>query len=543
MGGVAWEKAHPPRRPCTTFRNVTKKGLAMRIESVKIANFRGYARETKIAMDDLTVFVGKNDIGKSSVLEALDIFFNDGKGAVKFDKSDVNVTNQKDGNQETSIAVVFAGLPDKIVIDTAAETTLKDSYLLNSENKLEIVKKYTGTSGPKIYIKALHPTNSGCSDLLLKKNADLKKMIKQYKLEEEVDTKNNVSMRAALWSHFSDDLKLQEIEIAVAKEDAKTIWSKLSAYMPVYSLFQADRENSDSDSEVQDPLKESVKEVLKDPTLEEELDKVAQKVRKKLDEVATRTVAKLKEVDPEVASSLNPVIPPSESLKWADVFKNVSITGDGDIPINKRGSGTKRLILLSFFRAEAERRLVESGTSGVIYAIEEPETSQHTENQKKLIEALQELSKINDVQVILTTHSPYIVKHLKFENLRLIEKGSNPTDRKISKVLPGQLRYPSLNEVNFIAFNESTEEYHDELYGAIDENHWLPDYRDDKERVDYISLWQGKRKEEKITMTDYIRHQIHHPENKENERYTVEQLHESICMMRDFIKQKRSESD
>ena len=44
-----------------------------------------------------------------------------------------------------------------------------------------------------------------------------------------------------------------------------------------------------------------------------------------------------------------------------------------NIPINKRGSGVKRLILFKFFRAEAERRLQESNTTSIIYAIEEPE--------------------------------------------------------------------------------------------------------------------------------------------------------------------------
>ena len=63
----------------------------MKIHSVKIKNFRGYGRETEITFDKLTVFVGKNDIGKSTVLEALDIFFNDGKGVTKIDKSDINV--------------------------------------------------------------------------------------------------------------------------------------------------------------------------------------------------------------------------------------------------------------------------------------------------------------------------------------------------------------------------------------------------------------------------------------------------------------------
>ena len=64
-------------------------------------------------------------------------------------------------------------------------------------------------------------------------------------------------------------------------------------------------------------------------------------------------------MNPDVANCLNPVIPSSDCLKWVDVFKSVSIAGDEDIPINKRGSGIKRLILLNFFRAEAERRRAE----------------------------------------------------------------------------------------------------------------------------------------------------------------------------------------
>lgn len=46
----------------------------MKIDSIKIKNFRGYKEEVKIELNDLTVFVGKNDIGKSTILEALDIF-------------------------------------------------------------------------------------------------------------------------------------------------------------------------------------------------------------------------------------------------------------------------------------------------------------------------------------------------------------------------------------------------------------------------------------------------------------------------------------
>ena len=66
----------------------------MKISQVKISNFRGYKDETVIEFNDLTVFVGKNNVGKSTVLEALDIFFNEGKGVIKLDKDDINKQGQ-----------------------------------------------------------------------------------------------------------------------------------------------------------------------------------------------------------------------------------------------------------------------------------------------------------------------------------------------------------------------------------------------------------------------------------------------------------------
>ena len=46
----------------------------MKIKKVIIRNFRAYREQKIIDIDDLTVFVGKNDVGKSTTLEALDIF-------------------------------------------------------------------------------------------------------------------------------------------------------------------------------------------------------------------------------------------------------------------------------------------------------------------------------------------------------------------------------------------------------------------------------------------------------------------------------------
>jgi len=509
----------------------------MKINTLKIKNFRSYKDEVKIHFGDLTTFVGKNDIGKSTVLEALDIFFNDGKGVIKIDKDDVNKQSLAAGDTEIVISVCFDELPANIIIDSTNQTTLQDEYLLNSSNQLEIIKKYPNGGKEKVFVKANHPTSTKCKDLLLKKNTDLQKIIKENSISCSNQTINAV-MRTSIWKHYNADLQLSEIEIDVTKGDTKTIWDKLQSYLPLYSLFQSDRKNSDGDDEVQDPLKEAVKQILSDVTLRAKFDEIATEVQRKLQEVATRTLEKIQEMNPDVASSLNPVIPAAESLKWADVFKSVSISGDDNIPINKRGSGVKRLILLNFFRAEAERRKLEENIPSIIYAIEEPETSQHTEHQKKLIKAFIELSNTDNTQVVITTHSAALVKELDFAHLRLVKNDGNT--KTIETVLPNQLPYPSLNEVNYLAFSEISEEYHNELYGFIELEGELQNYRNGKPTLPYNKILKdGSTRIEQIILTEFIRHQIHHPENTNNLRYTFAQLSDSINLMRAFIQTLR----
>lgn len=99
------------------------------------------------------------------------------------------------------------------------------------------------------------------------------------------------------------------------------------------------------------------------------------------------------------------------------------------------------MILLSFFRAEAEKRLDGTYRRNIIYAIEEPETSQHPNNQKMLLDALKDIVELSPCQILLTTHTPVLAQRLDSNSLRYIYKGNNiPTisnihDNNISEVI------------------------------------------------------------------------------------------------------------
>lgn len=177
---------------------------------------------------------------------------------------------------------------------------------------------------------------------------------------------------------------------------------------------------------------------------------------------------------------------------------------------------------------------MESGGQSIVYAIEEPETSQHPEHQRGLTAALRALSQASGTQVLLTTHSPEIVKNLTFDCLRLV---ASDAQQRVSRVEPGELPYPSLNEVSFAAFGESTAEYHDELYAHIESSGDIDAYRTNKPLMSYTKILRGgATRVEQITLTDYVRHQIHHPENTHNPRFSPVDLHQSILDMRAFIR-------
>ncbi|MGV2787674.1 AAA family ATPase, partial [Clostridium perfringens] len=61
----------------------------MKLKRLIIKNFRSYKEEIQIPIDDFTALIGKNDIGKSTILEAMEIFFNN--KLIKLESSDACV--------------------------------------------------------------------------------------------------------------------------------------------------------------------------------------------------------------------------------------------------------------------------------------------------------------------------------------------------------------------------------------------------------------------------------------------------------------------
>lgn len=393
----------------------------MRLIAAELTNFRSYAGTTRISLDRLTAFVGRNDVGKSSILDALGIFFN--HDLCKIDPTDRCVHAQD--HEVVAITCIFTDLPDSLVLDDSANTTLAAEFLLDPDGHLQIRKTYTGDRLKEdVHAIALHPTAEPAADLLTLKQPELKRLVNERDLE--ADMRSNVDMRRAVRASVGD-LNLQVRAVPLSKEGGKEIWTAIGRHLPLYALFRSDRASTDDDAEVQDPLKVAVKNAL--ATVADELAAIKTRIEEEALAVATRTVAHVATIDPNLASTLAPRF--RSEPRWDSLFK-LSFTGDHDIPINKRGSGVRRLILLGFFQAEVERRRTAQDVSDIVFAVEEPETSQHPINQLLVLEALRELSQTVGTQVVLTTHVPALAGLLPVSAVRHVEQSISGSGRTVT---------------------------------------------------------------------------------------------------------------
>jgi len=385
----------------------------MKLEKIIIKNFRCYREQISIPINSMTAIIARNDVGKSSILEAIDAFFN----AEKLEADDRSKGLRASDNVE--ISCIFIEIPEQLIIDTDNLISPSNEYLLNSNRKLEIRKVFSGAAlkCDEIYIHALHPTAANFDDLLSLTIAQLRARARLLGVNlNGVNETVKSALRHAIWMSVPDE----NLEKVVVELEIKTsIWKSLQNILPMFQLFKSDRPSSDQDAEAQDPIKFAIKEALKQKAAELEI--IGEHVKQQVKAVTDLTIEKLGEMDPELASQLDSNF---SAFNWSKVF-SVSLTNENQIPLNKRGSGVRRLFLINFFRAKAEQLRYERDVQDVIYAIEEPETSQHPNNQLLLLSALKELALEDFNQVIFTTHNPVLVGRVDRKSIRFIEKLEN----------------------------------------------------------------------------------------------------------------------
>lgn len=215
--------------------------------------------------------------------------------------------------------------------------------------------------------------------------------------------------------------------------------------------------------------------------------------------------------------------------------------------MHEKGNGMQRAVALALLQVYAEELTRNPNSTEpskpFFLFIDEPEICLHPHGQEKLLNALIEISKTK--QVFLATHSPYFLatKHLKNIGLHIFNRDSDVLFVEEASVRPLLPWSPSWGEINFRAYKLPTEEFHNELYGHLQEisscftlpafDSWL-----NANGIEYSKIWIKETKAapeppSKVTLQTFIRNKIHHPENStmRPDIFTSDELYQSIREM------------
>lgn len=432
----------------------------MKLHSIKIEGFRRHYK-TEILCSDATFLIGPNNIGKSSILKAIEYLLTDIQKMPDYDfYSILNENNE---------VVQFC---DEVVITGEFRDVPPNAYEWKGFNKQRMFKYdpqdtnesgyrifykktfYKGKSKNKIEMKqykiTLKDSFKECSTLEDYINKGLnKEIVEELFSDKKLNTKVNNDMLKVLEDKGIDQLFDVDEQDTIWFENPGGIPGNVTHRLPKFLLI-SDKPDSEELSGKNGTLIKTLTQLFEDVRDRSENFKKAQLYLNKL----------AKELDPndensefaQLLSSLNRVVgdvfpdttfyAEANLSKPDDVIKptfDVQLGSNINTPVEYQGAGVIRSAIFALlrFRSMRESKLSSSEyTRPLLIAFEEPEIYLHPQAAKQMRDIIYELAKDKNNQIICTTHSPYMIDlskdtHQVLNSMYLIDEKVDKDNKNI----------------------------------------------------------------------------------------------------------------
>lgn len=398
----------------------------MKIRDVKIKNFRTL-KDTSISFDDITTFIGPNGTGKSTVLRALNWFFNGSRNG--------DLTNEDCSfgavNEDIEVQVTFDNL-------TPADRTTLGAYVPQGVNTFTAWKRRI--PGGNEYLSANAKGFGKFTEIKAAMKARDKKEV--YGALRTAHPELNLpsastapAIDAALrkWEASNTGQLADVPEVLQTDFFGFNSGGKMSGLFD-FVLITADMRGSEESQDVKaSAIGKILERFINRAIADEKIGKIVEKSRvsqqKTYDKMFGKPLSAMTAKLNEVVTSYSPgrsvlITPANVELKAPRTTFDVSVVdGSTKTAVEHQGHGFQRTLLISTLQLLAQFGAAQGG--GVIcLAIEEPELFQHPIQALTFAKVLRSLAEdeTKRMQVCYATHSPYFVDAQNFAQVRRLTR-------------------------------------------------------------------------------------------------------------------------
>ena len=416
----------------------------MRIRSVRICNFRGFKDET-VDFDLHTCLLGPNGTGKSTVLAALNVFFQEPSSATNVSSLSAEDFHNGNTSDPVRITVTFSELSDKAQQEFS-HYVRHNELIATAEARFdeEMSQAPVRRFGECLVFRKFAPYFEADKD---KARADrLRELFKE--VTEGVVGFPQVGPKPSK-QKMIDSLRQYEeqnpdkchlvpsSDLFYGPTGGKHKFDEFMQWVYIPAVKEASAEAEEAGNTALGKLLQRT--VRRTADFDEALNKLRKKTMDEYDALLEKEQPVLKGISDRLAGRLATYSHSDASLDvvWLQGSdKSVTINepratvkaqeGPFRGSLSRFGHGLQRSFLLAILQelAFSETELGEEDEPSrptLILACEEPELYQHPPQARHLNNVLRTLSQSGN-QVLLTTHSPYFVSGEAFEEIRLIRK-------------------------------------------------------------------------------------------------------------------------
>ncbi|BAD84962.1 predicted ATP-dependent endonuclease, OLD family [Thermococcus kodakarensis KOD1] len=367
----------------------------LKLIGLKIRNYRSIKElplnDEYLMVENFVTIIGKNDAGKSNILNAIRIVLEEDKVT----KDDFH----KGTNENIEISLIFDATENTEIMHIINHDSNETAKGLGAFFSRYNNKSSTNT---KIKIKKIFE-----KDKLNSRNYKGDTIVEYFDEDKNkwVKIKDKKLINTIL-NDLPEVIYIPAIRDAIAETTQKSGFLMSKLLLPLLEKQNKSNSNEENGKEKQRSITELKKELQN--LISRESKKLTKKILKELT-VFNSSIEEIKIEPNKVQINFSP------KIQIKDKYLPDSV------PLEQRGAGLRSEFLLAMFRIWAE---VGAG-KGYILLFEEPELYLHPEAQKKMFSALKRIS--NEAQVLITTHSTIFVDRSDLKSIWLIRRENGET--------------------------------------------------------------------------------------------------------------------